>query len=239
MTHAFHEAAKLLLLRVAQGHRALHGLKWRQHGLGMLQAELSEALRVHIWHPKLRVLPVSDFAPGGSFREVHDHRFDLTSAVIMGEIIDVPFHLGEVSAADYENEPSCGWRRTKMWEILPAKVQNGVDASGQSTGTNHKFIGDVAVAMERSAFHWPRYRQGEVYTIAQRRFHTTRLNPEAWGGLAITVVHRGNFDDRSARILGSAEDASQSGLVPETAATGALREWALQEAGDALSALRG
>ena len=30
-----------------------HWLKWRHHGLGMLQAEFSEELRMHIWHPKL------------------------------------------------------------------------------------------------------------------------------------------------------------------------------------------
>ena len=239
MVSAFHEAARLLLLRVAQGHRALQNLRWRQHGLGMLQAELSEALRVHVWHPRLRVLPVSSFEPGSSFREVHDHRFDLTSAVIVGEIIDVPFHLGSSSAAEYEDSPSCGWRKTKCWEILHAKIQHGVDASGQSTGINHKFLGDVAVALERQEPHWPRYRQGDAYVIPRRKFHTTRLNPEAAGGLAVTVVHRGNFDERSARILGSAEDAAQSGLVPETTVTGALREWVLQEAADALNVLRG
>ena len=239
---AFHEAAKLLLLRAASGHRALQGLRWRQHGLGMIQAEFSEALRVHIWHPRLRTLPVSSFEPGSSFREVHDHRFDLTSAVIVGEIIDVPFWAEpwDQKTEMTPGEPWSRWRRTKAWEILHAKIQPGARAQGCSTATEHEPLGDYGACpkTERES-SWPRYPAGSVYTIPRREFHTTRLNPEVGEGLAITVVHRDNFDERLARVLGSEEEARWSAIVPEDARSGALREWVLQEAGDALNNLRG
>ena len=58
-------------------------LRWRHHGLGMLQAELSESLRVHVWHPSL-------VSPGMVWpRCVHDHRFDIGSVVVVGAVRDV------------------------------------------------------------------------------------------------------------------------------------------------------
>lgn len=65
---------------VRHGHRLL---EWRHHGLGMLQAELSESLRIHVWHPTL-------VSPDMSWpRCVHDHRFDLQSMVVVGAVRDV------------------------------------------------------------------------------------------------------------------------------------------------------
>jgi hypothetical protein len=226
MDYAFHEAAKLLLFRVTLGD-----LKWRQHGLGMIQAEISENLRVHIWHPKFRTLEVSDFKPGSSFREVHDHRFDLTSAVIVGEIVDVPFHLQAWhSGHDLRGgESTSGWRKTKSWEIPHAKIQK---TDGTTTPV---FLTDVAIALENSReTDWPHYKPGDAYFIKRRRFHTTRAQ-----GLTVTVVHRGNFDDRLARVLGTEEEASKSGIVPEDLNAKVLRAWAIQEANDAINNLKG
>lgn len=53
-------------------------LKWRHHGIGALQAYVSETVRIHVWHDTL-VLP--GMRESGA---IHDHRFDLESTVLVG-----------------------------------------------------------------------------------------------------------------------------------------------------------
>ena len=93
---AFEAAARALIMRVD-----LATLDWKQYDLGVLRAKLGEELRIHIWHPSLRTLatPISQY--GG----VHDHRFDVTSAVVAGEITNVtyeahPAHNNEAEIVD-------------------------------------------------------------------------------------------------------------------------------------------
>jgi hypothetical protein len=229
---AFYEAARLLIK-----HVKLSDMKWRQHGLGMLQAEITDALRVHIWHPRLRTMVVSNFHPGSSFREVHDHRFDLTSAVILGEIIDVPFFYqgdGRASSLESEDNGEWGWRRTKCWEILHAKIQIKQGTTGDApAATDYKFISDVSVALAQAKENWPRYKAGAEYKILRRHFHTTRIDD-----LAVTVVHRANFDVRSARVLGSEKEAAKSGIIiDDNINTKVLWAWVIREAEQALALL--
>src|SRR5690348_1439519 len=66
---------------------AIQRLQWRQSGLGMLQAYVlqgsEQEVRVHIWHPSIK-LPGIDEAGLG-----HDHRFDMTSWVLVGRLTHV------------------------------------------------------------------------------------------------------------------------------------------------------
>jgi hypothetical protein len=157
-------------------------LHWRHHGLGMLQAELSEELRIHIWHPNL----VSEEMAWP--RCVHDHRFDITSAVVLGEVIDVLCHVYESGST-----LATGECRIDIFEIEHAKNQDRlVSEKGCSTATSAKKLGS-GIVMETGV---ERQRAGQEYRIERRRFHTTRVE-----ALAVTVVHRSNFDDRLARVL--------------------------------------
>lgn len=81
---------------------------WRHHGLGMLQGEIDDLTRVHIWDPSLRTIPFE------GYRDVHDHRFDLYSTILIGEIEDVRYHV----VAAFEGEGD-----TDAWEIKHAKIQ--------------------------------------------------------------------------------------------------------------------
>ena len=159
-------------------------LAWRHHGLGILQAELSESLRIHIWHPEL-------VSPGMAWpRCVHDHRFDITSAVVFGEVRDV---LPEVRE-DGPTHSTGGWQRARVYEIEHAKNQDRmVSESGCSTAISAKFLGGVVITR---AYADTTYTTGSVYQIKRRVFHTTEID-----ALAITVIHRSNFDDKPARVL--------------------------------------
>jgi hypothetical protein len=205
------DAAKLLLRNAD-----FYAMKWRQHGLGMLQGELSDELRVHIWHPKLRTIP------GEGFRDVHDHRFKLTSYVAFGAIIDVPHTI-----VMHDHPNVCGWDKyptSEVHEIVNAKEQ----VNRPQTDNVTQYIGHAWVSE-----HEPRrYQQGDVYVIERRAFHTTKLED-----LAITLVHRADFDGKPARILGSGELVG-SAIVPEDINTSVLREWVLREASYAQSAMR-
>lgn len=62
----------------------LPSLSWRHHGIGALQAYVTEGAgvetRVHIWDPRL-IKP--GMAESGS---IHDHRFDMVSHVLVGAV---------------------------------------------------------------------------------------------------------------------------------------------------------
>jgi hypothetical protein len=61
-------------------------LTWRHHGIGALQAYVREGsgveTRIHIWHPDLVRAGIRDHG------DAHDHRFNLVSAVLVGELTE-------------------------------------------------------------------------------------------------------------------------------------------------------
>lgn len=149
----------------------------------MLQAELSHELRVHVWHPKLVRMPA------GKWRAVHDHRFAITSAVIVGKVIDVP-HIVVIDDGNplrYASNPT--YERTEMWEIRHAKIQDRTPADAAKVSECYvKALTPVV------------YEAGDVYQIRRRDFHTT-IAPDC----AVTLIHRSDFDKDHARVLGAGE----------------------------------
>src|ERR1700677_2575457 len=75
-------------------------LKWRHHGIGVLQAYISEEtepeVRMHIWSPEL--LKPGITASG----DVHDHRFDMVSHVLIGAVGHESFYSEESDTGDWE-----------------------------------------------------------------------------------------------------------------------------------------
>ncbi len=153
---AFVEAARQLVARVR-----FEDLKWRHHGLGMLQAELSDSLRVHIWHPKLRTPEMR------GLRAVHDHRFSFESAVLVGAITDVPYDVRQhdgarlggkpVPLVDPPSAPLMGdgsWVETKCWQIKHAEIQaDAIEGRGErhgcSTADDVECLGPVFACVRR------------------------------------------------------------------------------------------
>lgn len=86
-------------------------LQWRHHGIGALQAYVREhtdpEIRVHVWSPLL-------VRPGIiGHGNAHDHRFDLTSYVLVGELVDTRYAVtadvnGDWSVCSVENARSAG-----------------------------------------------------------------------------------------------------------------------------------
>ena len=184
-------------------------ISWRHHGLGMLQGELSEELRIHLWHPMLRTIPYE------GKRDVHDHRFRIDSYIAYGSIVDVPHivwftkdttatpgvrpSFPEFSERElYKLQPEQRWTLEDAWEIKHAKVQDGNDC---------KPLGKVWVWRGPEITR----QQGQTYAIDRREFHTTVVT-----GFAITVVHRSEFDEQPARILGGCHSAINRDTPCET-----------------------
>jgi hypothetical protein len=174
----------------------LHSLRgWRHHSLGMLQAELTGNLRVHLWHPSLRVLPE------GSLRNVHDHRFDLFSYIAHGTVIDVPYDVRHLAFAHNGATPGCVLtvgsmmypKLTDCYEIAHAKVQTG----------DGVFFSRAAYEKQKEVIH----EEGESYFIGRRDFHTSVVRD-----LAVTIVARASFDADPARVLGD----GKSGMVKDS-----------------------
>lgn len=192
-------------------------LKWRHHGLGMLQAELSEELRIHIWHPKL-------VSPGMAWpRCVHDHRFDIWSAVVLGEVIDV-------SCDVLRDHVAPGYQPVNIYEIEHAKNQDRlVLDKGCSTATSALKLSSGSARRTSDEVQ----AAGREYFIPRRTFHTTKVED-----LAITVVHRSNFDERLARVLCALDSdvTAISGIVrDESLEHRILVNWVLREASDAIA----
>jgi hypothetical protein len=86
--------------RYLAGHMLLSPrLKWRHHGIGVLQAYLHEGdheTRVHIWHPSL-VLAGFDATNG----LVHDHRFSFDSYVLLGAVYNEEFSFSRDSEGEW------------------------------------------------------------------------------------------------------------------------------------------
>jgi hypothetical protein len=161
-------------------------LIWRWHGLGMLQAELDEEVRVHVWHESLRKIP------RGNPRCIHDHRFRIDSAVVVGCIVDHPYIvlIGEQPFLQTGGE----FFKTDAFEIRHAKAQTGADDAVE--------LGD-AWAKETPGV---RHAAGSTYVIRRRDWHTTHVEE-----LTVTVVFRSEFDDKPARVLGH----SKTGIVAD------------------------
>jgi hypothetical protein len=199
-------------------------LEWRHHGLGMLQAELSETLRIHIWHPRL----VSDGMVWP--RCVHDHRFDIVSAVVYGAVLDV---LPDVRKDKGSAAVSGGWQKAKVYEIEHAKNQDRMVLEGGGTAaTSAQLLGDVILTRFYSSTS---HGAGSEYSIPRRTFHTTEVT-----ALAITVIQRANFDDKLARVLCApgSDVTAVSGIVrDESLEHKILVNWVLREAASAIARL--
>lgn len=63
-------------------------------GLGFIQLKLNDTQRLHFWHPDL-VQDVSE-------EELHDHRYEFTSKVLVGELTHQVFEYVEFPLGDHE-----------------------------------------------------------------------------------------------------------------------------------------
>jgi len=149
-------------------------LHWRHHGIGALQAYVSERVRIHIWHEKLLLPGMHD--SGG----IHDHRFRLESTILLGGLTNREYHLDKV-----HDEPT--------WVCLPGtyEVYEVVNASTGKTDPPTKVDGEHTLV-----YHPTDLEEGDTYSYPKRDFHETIHH-----STTITLVTKHDQEERSARLL--------------------------------------
>ncbi len=128
-------------------------LAWRHHGIGVLQAYIREnvepEVRIHVWHPDL-------VRPG--IREsgaVHDHRFNLRSTVVVGEIRETLFHT-------HDRATRLDWQPWHVQNARAAGAERAFDADCHPLGD------PVGVKKEHRVHH-----AGSTYQLDRHVFHET------------------------------------------------------------------
>ena len=125
-------------------------LDWRVHGLGVLQAYITEGdeeLRLHIWHP--------DLCTTQDTGRPHNHRFDLKSHVLVGTMIHEEWHLSE--------DPDGEWYK---WSVVHARAQS-------KSSKDMERLSDVSYYVFKSQ---DTILPGQTYTFQKGRFHRSIVN---------------------------------------------------------------
>lgn len=144
-------------------------LKWRHHGIGVLQAYVLEnepvEHRLHIWSKSL----IKDGITGAG--DAHDHRFDMVSHVLFGTIMHEEWFLTESKAGT--------WTTMDLIHAREAGLENNFHGPMTPTGIRYKRnISNLQVSA------------GQLYTFPKGQFHRTLID-----GFTITWVEKHAQDD--------------------------------------------
>jgi len=170
-------------------------LVWRHNGIGCLQAYIKEGetdeARVHIWHPSLRTEGIENSGL------IHDHRFDLTSQILVGTIAQYEYDLFEDEFGVYQTHT-----------VVHAR---------EAMASSESFDGKVTALPTRyhANIHSIPIDAGSTYTFPKRLFHKSNVK-----GLAVTLVTKSKQDPEPARILapyGSPVVHAFAASLPESA----------------------
>lgn len=152
-------------------------LTWRHHGIGVLQAYVSEKtepeLRVHIWARELLKHGIENNG------DIHDHRFDLVSHVLAGAVGHEEFLPTP--------QPGGPWR---MMSLTHARAAKETGYHGPTTDLDGEYT------VERNGMFIP---AGCTYYFPASAFHRSMLGPRP--DVAITVVEKRAQKDVPARLL--------------------------------------
>jgi hypothetical protein len=149
-------------------------LEWRHHGIGVLQAYLSEGEgvehRLHIWSRSLLKPGIS--ASG----DAHDHRFDMVSHVLFGAVLNEGWALTE--------SPRGTWTTMTLVHARAAGAEQKFHAPMMPTGQRYE--------RRKSTVSVP---AGSLYRYPARRFHRSPVYE-----FAISWVEKHNQTTEPARI---------------------------------------
>lgn len=168
---------------------------WRHHKIGVLQAYLVEAahdgdreVRVHVWHPSLKL---SDEDSG----VMHDHRFDLTSDVLVGAMHDTEIALRAV-------ERSYTGEIYEVWDIQNAR---SAQANGGHWVRKSETVPGAYVLHKVKSV----YAQGARYGHPRGQFHRSEVTE-----LTVTVCTKTNQVATPARLLARVGSEPKHGFDP-------------------------
>lgn len=142
-------------------------------GVGMMQLYLTESVRLHVFHPDLP-------AHLEAFGNRHNHRFDMTSHVLMGTIVDIPLKV----------EPSFFVGNFELYLVTPAHLYTGTEKPQRLDDNYYDIkLGKIT-----------RVARGQSYTMGRGEYHETRsegltvtlvTKSDQHGDFACIVAHRG------------------------------------------------
>lgn len=149
-------------------------LSWRWHGIGLLQAYVREGdereLRVHIWSPRLMLDGIRE---SGS---AHNHRFTLTSSVLVGELEHVEWHLTGDPNGDHD-----------LWDFPHARLQT------EATRSLMHQVGERCTVEKRRLL----IKQGQRYTFERFAYHSSFPVSD----VVVTLVEKTEQEETKARVV--------------------------------------
>lgn len=169
---------KLTTVDKNRGHEAMRALalalfpsmQWRHHGIGVLQGYVCEnvepEVRLHVWAPEL-VKPGMDESG-----DIHDHRFDMVSHVLVGTV-------GHEEIFPHEDADGA-WAMLKLTHARAAKET-------AFHGPTETLIGRFNAS--RTSMVIP---AGQSYRFPRGKFHRSPVLP----GVAVTCVEKAQPIDR-------------------------------------------
>jgi len=162
-------------------------LQWRWHGIGVLQAYINPAavgdggklappserdreLRVHIWSPRFIL---DGIAESGS---VHDHRFNLVSTVLVGQLLHTEYRAIPDPAGEHD-----------IWDFISARHHTDANRA------------------DMRALHQPHCIEfkpltitaGQRYTFERGQFHSSRPLTD----VVVSLVEKRDQVKTRARVL--------------------------------------
>lgn len=134
-------------------------------GLGFIQLKINDNERFHFYHPSL--LPIINIE-----EEVHNHRYDFVSEVLIGELNNKIYHFNPLITGQYMKEyESCNANT-----ILSKEEKNFT-------------IGNLEL------FSYIKINKGEKYFMDHRTFHTLETS------LCMTKLHRSEYFKKYAEVV--------------------------------------
>jgi hypothetical protein len=154
-------------------------MKWRHHGIGVLQGYVAEdaepEVRIHIWSPRL-------LKPGmDESGDIHDHRFDLVSHVLVGTV-------GHEEILPFSQDGG-GWTMLALTHARAAK-ETGYHGPTKELGGQYR--------INRLPMLIP---AGRSYRFPAGAFHRSPVAHIHPGGIVVTVVEKHRQSAQPARIL--------------------------------------
>lgn len=189
-------------------------LNWRRHGIGCLQAYVSEEIdkevRVHVWHPDIARAGIVEHG------DVHDHRFTLTSSVLIGALEHTEVEIVATTAGEY-----------RMYEVVHARAD---------IGARYEMVPGPLYYVNKHPHRDPEWyrlvrRPGIIAAGHSYRFARGAYHSSAPRGLTITLVTKTDQIDTKARIMAKPEPVHAFELNDDFDMT-----YYLQDAVDALKA---
>lgn len=158
----------------------LDRVEWRHHGIGVLQGYVREdvqpEVRIHVWSKRL-LKPGMD-ASG----DIHDHRFDMISHVLLGTVLHESLIATEDPNGDHE-----------MMSLTHARAAADTDYHGPTTPLTGRY------SVDRQLFE---IHEGCSYTFPAKKFHRSPFPLN--GGpndVVVTCIEKHNQQDAPARLL--------------------------------------